>query len=76
MCGTLWRDELYSLARLAQVKVIGKANVEPLTQAICDQLPLPAIHMGMIEELRQRQWRKAVIGAKAMGEKRPQETML
>lgn len=76
MCGTLWRDELYDMARLTQVKVIGKANVEPLTQAICEQLPAPAIHAGMIDQLRRREWRKPVIGAKALGATGSQEAML
>lgn len=76
MCGTLWRDELYDMARLAQVKVTGKANVGPLTQAICEQLPAPAIHTGMIDQLRRRQWRKPVIGTKALGVQGSQEAML
>ncbi len=70
MCGTLWRDDLREMARLCEVRGIGKANVEPLTRAICAQLPAPAIHAGMIDQLRRRQWRKPVIGgavARAQG---------
>jgi hypothetical protein len=78
MCGTLWRDELYEIARLAGVEVRGKANVWPLTQAICEQLPAPTIHALMIEQLRKRDWRnKRVIDTR---EKSPalgvQEVML
>jgi hypothetical protein len=76
MCGTLWRDELYDMARLYQVKVTGKANVEPLRQAICEQLPAPAIHAGMIDQLRRREWRKPVIGSAALGTRGSQEAML
>jgi hypothetical protein len=63
MCGTLWRDELYEIARLHQVQVKGRALVTPLTNAICDHMPVPRIHDAMIEELRRRDWkgRKRVI---------------
>ncbi|HGG04712.1 MAG TPA: hypothetical protein ENK28_04585 [Aliiroseovarius sp.] len=61
MCGTLWRDELYEIARLTGVEVRGRATVAPLTQAICAQLPSPTIHAWMIDQLRRRSWRKPVI---------------
>ena len=57
MCGTLWRDELYEIARLTKVEVRGRATVEPLTRAICEQLPAPTIHSWMIDQLRRRVWR-------------------
>lgn len=80
MCGTLWRDELYDIARLQKVKVIGKATVEPLTQAICAQLPAPAIHAAMIDQLRRREWRKPIIDTRkptrALGAPSSQERML
>lgn len=78
MCGTLWRDELYEIARLAKVKIRGKATVEPLTQAICDQLPAPTIHAMMIDQLRHRDWRtKRVIDTrKASPAPGAQEAML
>ena len=61
MCGTLWRDELYEIARLHGVEVKGRARVGPLTDAICGQMPVPKIHDAMIVELRRRSWRKPVL---------------
>lgn len=61
MCGTLWRDELYEIARLNNVNVTGRARVGTLTDAICEQLPVPKMHDLMIGELRRRVWRKSVI---------------
>ncbi|WP_282091327.1 hypothetical protein [Epibacterium ulvae] len=61
MCGTLWRDELYEIARLHSVEVKGRALVGPLTDAICEQLPVPKLHDAMIDQLRRREWRKPVI---------------
>lgn len=65
MCGTLWRDELYEIARLNGVKVTGRAYVGALTDAICEQLPVPKMHDLMIEELRRRIWRKPVIDTRS-----------
>lgn len=57
MCGTLWRDELYDIARLNGVSMSARANVGPLTDAIVRQLPAPLIHDAMVEALRRRVWR-------------------
>ena len=73
MCGTLWRDELYELARLSRVQVHGKANVQPLMEAICEQLPAPTIHALMIERLRQRAWKKPVIDLRPKSERRAEQ---
>jgi hypothetical protein len=70
MCGTLWRDELYDIARLHRVKTVGRANVLPLTEAITNQLPMPVIHAAMIDQLRRRIWRKPVIDNRQQSEKR------
>lgn len=71
MCGTLWRDELYDIARLHRVQTVGRANVLPLTEAITNQLPMPVIHSAMIDQLRRRVWRKPVIDNRQPSEKRP-----
>lgn len=77
MCGTLWRDELYDIARLHRVQTAGRANVLPLTEAITSQLPMPVIHAAMIDQLRRRIWRKPVIDDRNPSEKRPvQKAML
>lgn len=77
MCGTLWRDELYDIARLHRVQTVGRANVLPLTEAITNQLPMPVIHAAMIDQLRRRVWRKPVIDTRKISTKRPvQGTML
>lgn len=67
MCGTLWRDELYEIARRNSVDLGGrKALVGALTEAVCAQLPAPHIHAEMIAQLRQRSWRgkRGVIDAR------------
>lgn len=62
MCGTLWRDELYEIARIYKLSCGGRAaHVEPLTEAICDGLPVSIIHDEMIRALRARAWRKPVL---------------
>ncbi len=61
MCGTLWRDELYEVARLNNVTFKGRGYVRDITEAIVHQLPAPTIHDAMIRELRHRKWRKPVI---------------
>lgn len=62
MCGALWRDELYEIARIYQLACGGRAAlVEPLTEAICGGLPVTIIHDEMIRALRDRVWRKPVI---------------
>ncbi|MBV7408723.1 hypothetical protein [Maritimibacter sp. DP1N21-5] len=61
MCGTLWRDELYEVARRNNVQTTGKALVHALTEAIVNQMPAPMIHAEMIRELRSRVWRKEVL---------------
>lgn len=60
MCGALWRDELYEIARLNRVVCGGRAaRVQPLTEAICASLPVTAIHDEMIRALRARDWHRA-----------------
>ena len=61
MCGTLWRDELYDIARLAGLFTTPKIHTEPLTEAICNQLPAPTIHKYMVAALRARIWKKPVL---------------
>lgn len=62
MCGTLWRDELYEIARIYKLSCGSRAaHVLPLTEAICDGLPVTIIHDEMIRALRDRIWRKPVI---------------
>jgi hypothetical protein len=61
MCGTLWRDELFAIAKAYQLKVTQRPHVHILTDVICEQLPAPAIHTAMIEALRRRVWRKPII---------------
>tara|TARA_R110000751_G_scaffold307812_1_gene431881 strand:+ start:48039 stop:48725 length:687 start_codon:yes stop_codon:yes gene_type:complete len=70
MCGTLWRDELAQIAlRVGGLRLFGRANVGPLTEAICAQLPAPVIHDLMIEQLRARAWgSKKVVQPPALAE--------
>ncbi|MEM9043503.1 MAG: hypothetical protein AAGC81_02325 [Pseudomonadota bacterium] len=56
LCGTLWREELYNIARLNDLKVRGRPTFEPLRRAICDQMTLPRIHDEMVRALRERKW--------------------
>lgn len=77
MCGTLWRDELYEIARAHGVQVKGRALVGPLTDAIVEQMPVPKLHDAMIEQLRRRVWRKPVIDTRHDSQSKfTQETML
>jgi hypothetical protein len=71
MCGTLWRDELYEIARLNGVQVKGRALAGALTDAICEQMPVPKLHDEMIKQLRQRVWRKPVIDLRSPSLDRP-----
>lgn len=75
MCGTLWRDELYQIARLSGVQINGRALVHTLTDAICDQLPAPTIHTLMIRELRRRIWKKTVIDLRENGPANKQKAL-
>lgn len=62
MCGTLWRDEIYHIARVYQLSCGGRAaHVEPLTEAVRGGLPVTIIHDEMIRALRTRIWRKPVL---------------
>ena len=61
MCGTLWRDELYTIARLAGLRTTPKITTCPLTDVIIEQLPAPTIHKYMVEMLRIRKWQKPVL---------------
>ena len=56
MCGTLWRDELYDIARLNGIQMQSRAYVQELTDAICEQMPVPKLHDAMIDQLRRREW--------------------
>lgn len=56
MCGTLWRDELYRIARRERLDVGSRVTVEQLTSELERVFPAPRIHDFMIEALRQRQW--------------------
>lgn len=58
MCETLWRDELYELAKIGDVHVAGgkRPNVTNLRSSIVESLPTPRIHDLMIERLRARTW--------------------
>ena len=75
MCGTLWRDELYEVARLNNVKTKGRALVSALTDAICEQMPVPKLHDAMIDQLRRREWRGLkkgkIIDTRGRDQKRP-----
>lgn len=73
MCGTLWRDELYEIVRLNNLKVEGRALVGSLTEAICEQLPVTKIHDAMIAQLCKREWRKPVIDLR---EPKPKQGLL
>jgi len=62
MCGTLWRDELFEVARRTGLSGLGRAvTVDPLTEAICSELSAPIIHDEMIAALRRRSWRKEIL---------------
>lgn len=61
ICGTLWREELYRIAKAQGMPVNSKTNVGPLTDMLVKSLPVERLHDLMIEQLRQRVWRKAVI---------------
>lgn len=66
MCGVLWRDELYEIARVHRLECRGPALVGPLTEIICESLPAPMIHDEMIRALRARVWRKDVIDCRKL----------
>lgn len=71
MCGALWRDELYAIARLHRLSCGGSAaTVEPLTEAICAGLPVSIIHDEMIRALRDRIWRKPVLDMRGQRDRR------
>lgn len=76
MCGTLWRDELYEIARLHGVQVKGRALVGSLTAAIVEQMPVPKLHDAMIDQLQKRMWRKPVIDCREARQNPPQERLL
>jgi len=57
LCGTLWRDELYDLAREANLQPGPRAYAHTLTARICETLPVTEIHDWMITALRRRVWR-------------------
>lgn len=62
MCGTLWKEELYEIAKAMGLEKINKSTrVHVLTEAVCNNLPAPLIHDLMINQLLKRKWRKAVI---------------
>ncbi|NDV50750.1 hypothetical protein [Salipiger sp. PrR003] len=66
LCGALWRDELLAIAKkydLLQARQ--KPYVHVLTELICENLPVTAIHDEMIAALRSRIWRKPVVDLRA-----------
>ena len=58
MCQTLWRDELYAVARKHALTSLRGITVRPLTELIIKSLPEPIIHQEMVDALRRREWRK------------------
>jgi len=78
LCETLWRDELYEIARHHKLKMTTRATVEPLREVICEQLPVSLIHTAMITALRNREWKKRIIDLRSsVGKERtmPQQSM-
>lgn len=66
ICGTLWRDELYDIARVFRVEgVATRSPVGVITEALIDQVPVTALHDEMIRQLRQRKWKKQVLDLRA-----------
>jgi len=61
MCETLWRDELYTIARDYGLCKAGRATVGFLTDLICENLPVGMVHAAMVDALRSREWRKPII---------------
>ena len=61
ICGTLWRDELYAIAKAQGLNPGSKARVGDLTKALIDHMPVPKLHDAMIDQLRNRVWKKPVI---------------
>lgn len=61
ICGTLWRDELFDIARLHGVSGILRGSyAHTISDALEASLPAPALHDEMIKALRRRAWRKPV----------------
>lgn len=58
ICGTLWRDELYDIARLHGVVCGGRARVAELSAALVDTLPVTVLHREMLQQLYARNWRR------------------
>lgn len=76
MCGALWRDELYDIARRYSLSTGGRAaNVGPLTEAVCNGLPALIIHDEMIRALRCRTWKKPVIDTRPGGTPAPTDLL-
>ena len=70
ICGTLWRDELYDIARRQQIRVATRARVADLTKALIESMPVPALHDAMVEQLRMREWKRHVIDTRPESERR------
>ena len=62
MLETLWKDELYNIARRQRIEGVTKRTaVHVISDLIEAELPAPMIHDEMITELRSREWKKDVI---------------
>jgi len=62
LCGTLWRDELMTIAIEAGLPGVSqKMYVHELAILIEDEMPVTQIHDHMINALRQREWHKPVM---------------
>lgn len=61
MCETLWRDELYAIARRKNFQPGSRARVSDLTDILVRHLPIYELHAAMIDQLRKRVWKKPVI---------------
>jgi hypothetical protein len=60
MCETLWRDELYAIAKSAGLAPRSRARVKDLTDLLVNNLTTHQIHERMVEALRRRAWRRPV----------------
>jgi hypothetical protein len=74
MCGALWRDELFEIARrCVDPATPGRARVHDLVASIVGKLSADEVHAEMIAALRARTWRRDVFdlrkpaGVEALG---------
>ena len=61
ICGTLWRDELYDMARLLGLRLPLRVPVNVITSELCANVPVTVLHDQMVAALRRRSWKKHVI---------------